>query len=213
MYGRGEDIFYYLSVYNESFEQPTMPDGVEQGILNGLYPLDPKLTAKKRAGRPQLMGSGPILRETIRAQTILAEKFGVQADVWSITSFNELKRDAQSVARWNALHPDQKPRTSHLEDAVSGIKGPFIVSSENVQLVAEQLRPYMPGQYVVLGADGFGRSEARSTLRRHFEIDAECVAYYALLALSREGQFDPRKLPQALRELGIDPEKVDPAFA
>jgi pyruvate dehydrogenase E1 component len=213
MYAQGEDIFYYLSVYNESFVQPTMPEGVEEGILKGLYPLDPKLTAKKRGGRPQLMGSGPILRETIRAQTILAEKFGVQADVWSITSFNELKRDAQSTARWNALHPDQKPRTSYLESAVSGVKGPFIVSSENVQLVAEQLRPYMPGQYVVLGTDGFGRSEARSTLRRHFEIDAECVAYYALLALSREGQFDPRKLPQALRELGVDPEKVDPAFA
>lgn len=213
MYAQGEDLFYYLSVYNESFVQPTMPEGVEEGILKGLYPLDPKLTAKKRAGRPQLMGSGPILREAIRAQTILAEKFGVQADVWSVTSFNELKRDAQSTARWNTLHPDQKPRTSYLETALAGVKGPFIVTSDNVQLVAEQLRPYIPGQYVVLGTDGFGRSEARSTLRRHFEIDAECVAYHALVALSREGQFDVRKLPQALRELGLDPEKVDPAFA
>ena len=213
MYVEGEDIFYYLSVYNEDYVMPTIPAGVEQGIIKGLYPLDPAIPAKKRAARPQLFGSGPILNEVIRAQKILAEKYGVEADVWSVTSYNELKREAQSVARWNRLHPDQKPRTSHIEQSLSGLKGPFISSSDNVQLVAEQIRPYVPGQYVVCGTDGFGRSETREVLRRHFEIDAESVAYTTLVALSKEGRFDVKKLPSALKELGIDSEKIDPATA
>lgn len=214
MYADGEDVFYYLSVYNESYDMPAaMPTGVEQGIRKGLYPLDPSVPAKKRATRPQLFGSGPILRDVIRAQKILAEKYGVEADVWSVTSYNELRRDAQSVARWNRFHPDQKPKVSYLEMTLSGLKGPFISSSDNVQLVAEQIRPYMPGQYVVCGTDGFGRSETREALRRHFEIDAESVVYATLLALSKEGQFDAKKLPQVLKDLGIDPNKVDPASA
>ena len=133
--------------------------------------------------------------------------------MWSVTSYNELKREAQSIARWNRLHPDQKPKVSYLEQTLSGLKGPFISSSDNVQLVAEQIRQYVPGQYVVCGTDGFGRSETREALRRHFEIDAESVAYTTLVALSREGQFDAKKLPQALKDLGIDPNKVDPATA
>ena len=213
MYVDGEDVFYYLSVYNESYQMPAMPKGVEEGIVKGLYPLDPTVSAKKRASRAQLLGSGPILNEVIRAQKLLAEKYGVEADVWSVTSYNELKRDAQSTARWNRLHPDKKAKVSYIEQALTGLKGPFISSSDNVQLVAEQIRPYITGQYVVCGTDGFGRSESREELRRHFEIDAECVAYTTLVALSKEGQFDAKKLPQALKDLGIDPEKVDPAFA
>jgi pyruvate dehydrogenase E1 component len=213
MYAEGEDVFYYLSVYNESFTMPAMPAGVEDGIIKGMYPLDPAIPAKKRNARPQLMGSGPILNEVIRAQKLLAEKFAVDADVWSVTSYNELKRDAQSIERWNRLHPDKKPKLSYLEQTLGGLNGPFISSSDNVQLVAEQIRPYIKGQYVVCGTDGFGRSAARDELRRHFEIDAECVAYTALVALSRDGRFDAKKLPQALKDLGIDPEKVDPAFA
>lgn len=214
MYAEGEDVFYYLSVYNEDYVMPAaMPSGVEKGIVKGLYPLDPSIPAKKRANRPQLFGSGPILNYVIRAQKILAEQFNIEADVWSVTSYNELKRDAQAVTRWNRLHPDQKPKTSYLEQALAGLKGPFISSSDNVQLVAEQIRPYMPGQYLVCGTDGFGRSESRDALRRHFEIDAECVAYATLVALSKEGQFDAKKLPAALKSLGIDPNKVDPATA
>jgi len=213
MYAEGEDIFYYLSVYNEAYKMPAMPAGVEQGILKGMYPLDPTVPAKKRAARAQLFGSGPLLNEVIRAQKLLSDKFGVDADVWSVTSYNELKREAQSVARWNRLHPDQKPRQSHISQALSGLKGPFISSSDNVQLVAEQIRPYVPGTYVVCGTDGFGRSETRAALRRHFEIDAESVAYSTLVALSSENRFDVKKLPQALKDLGIDPEKVDPATA
>lgn len=213
MYAEGEDIFYYLSVYNENFVMPTMPAGVEEGIVKGMYPLDPTVPAKKRATRPQLFGSGPILNEVVRAQKLLAEKFGVEADVWSVTSYNELKRDAQSANRWNRLHPDQKPKVGYIEQALSGLKGPFISSSDNVQLVAEQIRPYVPGTYVVCGTDGFGRSETREALRRHFEIDAESVAYSTLVALAKDGKFDAKKLPQALKDLGIDSEKVDPALA
>ncbi len=213
MYQEGEEVFYYLSVYNESYDMPAMPAGVAEGIVKGLYPLDPSIPNKKRANRPQLIGSGPILRESIRAQKILAEKFGIEADVWSATSFNELKRDAQSTTRWNNLHPDKAPRKSYLETALAGLTGPFIAASENVQLVAEQIRQYLPGPYTVLGTDGFGRSEARATLRRHFEIDAECIAYATLVTLSKAGGYDPKKLPAALKDLGIDPEKVDPLYA
>ena len=213
MYAEGEDVFYYLSVYNENYVMPTMPAGVEDGIIKGLYPLDPTVPAAKRSKRAQLLGSGPILNEVLRAQKLLAEKFNVESDVWSVTSYNELKRDAQSTARWNKLHPDKQAKVSYIEQTLAGIKGPFISSSDNVQLVAEQIRPYMPGQYVVCGTDGFGRSETREALRRHFEIDAECVAYSTLVALAKDGQFDAKKLPQALKDLGIDSEKVDPAFA
>ncbi len=213
MYAEGEDIFYYLSVYNENYVMPTMPAGVQDGIIKGMYPLDPTVPAKKRSTRPQLLGSGPILNEVIRAQKLLADKYGIEADVWSVTSYNELKREAQSVTRWNRLHPDQKPRVSYIEQTLSGLKGPFISSSDNVQLVAEQIRPYVPAQYVVCGTDGFGRSETRENLRRHFEIDAECVAFSTLTALAKEGRFDAKKLPQAMKELGLDSEKVDPAFA
>ena len=213
MYAEGEDVFYYLSVYNENYVMPTMPAGVEEGIIKGLYPLDPTVPAAKRSKRAQLLGSGPILNEVLRAQKLLAEKFNVESDVWSVTSYNELKRDAQSTARWNKLHPDKQAKVSYIEQTLAGIKGPFISSSDNVQLVAEQIRPYMPGQYVVCGTDGFGRSETREALRRHFEIDAECVAYSTLVALAKDGQFDAKKLPQALKDFGIDSEKVDPAFA
>ncbi len=213
MYTEGEDVFYYLSVYNEDCTMPTMPAGVEEGIIKGLYPLDPTVPAKNRATRPQLLGSGPILNEVIRAQKLLVEKYAVEADVWSVTSYNELKREAQSVARWNRLHPDQKPKVSFIEQTLSGLTGPFVSSSDNVQLVAEQIRPYMPGSYVVCGTDGFGRSETREALRRHFEIDAESVAYATLVALGKEGRFDVKKLPQVLKDLGLDSEKVDPATA
>ncbi|MFO0919347.1 MAG: pyruvate dehydrogenase (acetyl-transferring), homodimeric type [Planctomycetaceae bacterium] len=215
MYGEGEEIFYYLSVYNESFPMPALPagDGVLEGILKGLYPLDPSVPKKTRAARPQLFGSGPIMRQVQRGQQILAEKYGIEADVWSVTSYNELCREAQSVARWNALHPDKKPKQSFLQQQLAGTTGPFISSSDNVRLVAEQIRQYLPGQYLVLGCDGFGRSASREELRRHFEIDGECVAYATLVALSKDGKFDAKKLPQALKDLGINPDKVDPATA
>ncbi|MBI1345250.1 pyruvate dehydrogenase (acetyl-transferring), homodimeric type [bacterium] len=215
MYADHEDVFYYLSVYNESTQQPPMSEGagVEEGILKGLYPLDPSLTNDKRGDRPQLFGSGPILQQVLKAQKILSEKYGVATDAWSVTSYNELKRDAQAAARWNRLHPTESPKLGFVQQQLAGIKGPIIAASDNVQLVAEQIRPYVSGQYLVLGTDGFGRSESRGELRRHFEIDAECIAYSTLVALANEGRFDRNKLPQVLKDLGIDPEKVDPATA
>jgi pyruvate dehydrogenase E1 component len=215
MYGLGEDIFYYLSVYNESVAQPPMPEGehVVEGILEGLYPLDPAVAAKDRNKRPQLFGSGPIMTQVLKAQQLLAEKYKVTADVWSVTSYNELKRDAQSTARWNWLHPTETPRQSYVESQLAGLTGPVIAVSDNVQLVAEQLRPYVPTQYVVLGTDGFGRSESREALRRHFEIDAESIVFATLSALARDGKFDAKKLPKALADLGLDPEKIDPLKA
>ncbi|HUQ70417.1 MAG TPA: pyruvate dehydrogenase (acetyl-transferring), homodimeric type, partial [Planctomycetaceae bacterium] len=206
MYGLGEEVFYYLSVYNESYIQPAMPPGdkVVEGILKGLYPLDPAVSVKDRGKRPQLFGSGPIMTQVLRAQQMLAEKYKIATDVWSVTSYNELKRDAQSTARWNWLHPSEKPRQSYLESQLSGVTGPIVAASDNVQLVAEQLRPYIAGRYVVLGTDGFGRSESREALRRHFEIDAESIVFATLSALAKDGQFDAKKLPQALKDLGID---------
>jgi len=215
MYTDHEDILYYLSIYNENTPQPQMPEGagVEAGILKGLYPLDTSLTNDQRGDRPQLFGSGPILQQVLKAQKILSEKYGVATDAWSVTSYNELKRDAQAAARWNRLHPTETPKLGFVQQQLAGIKGPIISASDNVQLVAEQIRPYVPGQYLVLGTDGFGRSESRSALRRHFEIDAECIAYSTLVALANAGRFDRNKLPQVLNELGIDPDKVDPATA
>ena len=213
MYAEGEEVFYYLSVYNDDHQQPAMPEGVEDGIVRGLYPLDPTIAASARAKRPQLFGSGPILQQVLRGQQILKEKFHIDCDVWSVTSYNNLKRDAQSAARWNRLHPGEPPKQSYLEATLAGLKGPFIASSDNVQLVADQIRQYMPGRYVVLGTDGFGRSESRAALRRHFEIDAESVVYATLVALSQEGRFNAAKLPAALEALGIDADKIDPANA
>jgi len=215
MYGEGEDIFYYLAIYNESYKMPELPagDGVLEGILKGLYPLDPAVTAEQRKSRPQLFGSGVILQQVIRGQQILAEKFGIEADVWSVTSYNELCREAQAVQRWNTLHPGEPAKVSFIQKQLAGITGPIISSSDNIRLHAEQIRQYVPGQYVVLGCDGFGRSASRAELRRHFEVDGECVAFATLTALAKDGKFDAKKLPQALQDLGIDPEKVDPMLA
>ena len=213
MYVDHERIFYYLSVYNETYEQPPMAEGVTEGILKGLYKLISTDSGEGQKERPQLFGSGPILREVRRAQSILKEKFGIGSDVWSVTSYSELARDASSAARWNWLHPTEAPRQSFLAKALSGVNGPVIAASENVRLVANQIREWVPTTYIVLGTDGFGRSDTRPALRRHFEIDAECTAYAALSGLAERGQFPRERLPAVLRELGIDPNKVEPLRA
>jgi pyruvate dehydrogenase E1 component len=214
-----EDGFYYVSVYNENYAMPEMPADCAEGILKGIYKLPCKeetsngRASKKDAPRPQLLGSGPLLNEACRAQSLLAERFGIASDVWSVTSYSELFRDARACERWNRLHVKEKPRQSYLEQVLEGLSGPFISVSDNVRLVADQIRPWIPGPYVTLGTDGFGRSDTRTALRRHFEIDAEHIAYAALSALSEQGQFDKKKLAQAIKEFGLDPEKLDPATA
>lgn len=213
MYEDNECIFYYLSVYNEQYSMPAMPEGVEDGILKGIYKVSSKEAGKPKTVRPQLFGSGTILPSVLKAQEILAEKFNVSSDVWSVTSYSELARDSREAQRWNRLHPTETPKKSYLEETFGGVTGPFISSSENVRLVADQIRDWVPGPYCVLGTDGFGRSETREALRRHFEVDAECTAYATLVELAELGQFEKEKLPEALKDLGIDPEKIDPIGA
>ncbi|MBX3438141.1 MAG: pyruvate dehydrogenase (acetyl-transferring), homodimeric type, partial [Planctomycetaceae bacterium] len=215
MYGDGESVFYYLSVYNESYEMPPIPPGDEtvEGILKGMYRVRSTDSAEGQSQRPQLFGSGTILREVLRAQDMLKERYGIGTDVWSVTSYSELCRDAVGVARWNRLHPEGERRQSFLQRMLDGQVGPFIAASDNVRLVPDQIREWVPGPYTVLGTDGFGRSDTRPTLRRFFEIDAEHTTYATLSALAEGGQFDQQRLPHVIGELGIDPDRINPRLA
>jgi pyruvate dehydrogenase E1 component len=160
--------------------------------------------------RAQLLGSGPILREVLRAQEILKEKYGIDTDVWSVPSYKELRRDALESRRWNLLHPDRPPRTSYVEQCLGGSEMPIIATSDYLKLVPEQIAPWLGGRLVTLGTDGFGRSDIRPALRRHFEIDAEHIAFTTLSALSRQGKFEVKRMRAAVKELGIDTERMDP---
>ena len=210
MYADGEDVYFYLSVYNDTYPHPAKPDGCEEGVARGIYKLK---SVEGKNGRAQLFGSGPILKHVLDAQAILAENYGVGSDVWSVTSYSELARDGRAVSRENRLHPAAEPKSCYLRDVLPADGGPFVAASDNVRLVPDQIREWVPGRYVALGTDGFGRSETRPALRRHFEIDAQCVAYAALEALAADGGFDRSKLPGVLTDLGIDPDKVDPMGA
>lgn len=206
MYHDLEEIFYYVSVHNENYTHAAMPDepGVVDGILKGLY--------KFRRGNPglphraQLIGSGSILLQALKAQELL-EKYGVSVDVWSATSFKRLRSEAQEVRRWNMLHPTEKPRVSYLETVVAGQDGPWIAVSDNLKLVADQIAPWIPGGLFTLGCDGFGRSEARGVLRRFFEVDAVSTTVATLYKLSQSGVIPPSLVAQAIQDLGLDPEK------
>lgn len=209
MYEANEPGFYYLTLYNENYEMPAMPENATEGIISGMYRFRSQEVDGSKA-RVQLFGSGPILRAVLQAQQTLAEKYGVASDVWSVTSYKQLRLEALDVDRWNRLHPDEKPRKSYLQQALEGVQGPFIASSDYVRLVSEQIAPWIRGTYATLGTDGFGRSDSRAALRRFFEIDAEAVTYAALHSLAQEGKFPKDKLKKALKELGIDPQKRNP---
>ncbi|MEO2034062.1 MAG: pyruvate dehydrogenase (acetyl-transferring), homodimeric type [Planctomycetaceae bacterium] len=215
MYGEGEEIFYYLSVYNEDYEHPPLPetDGIVDGIIKGMYRVSATDSADGQQHRPQLFGSGPILRSALKAQEILADQFGIGSDVWSVTSYSELRRNAMECQHWNDLHPGEAPRISYLESVLADISGPFISTSDNVRLVADQIREWVPGQYIVLGTDGFGRSETREALRRHFRIDAESTAFAALQGLHRMGAYEIDGLQNAIGQLGLDQNAVFPIDA
>ncbi len=208
MFVNGEDVFYYLTLYNENYPMPAMPDGVRDGILKGLYKFRPAAQPSKI--RAQIFGSGPIVREALRAQDILAEKYGVAADVWSATNYKLLRSDALRASRWNMLHPEEAPRKSYVEQLLAGEEGVFVAVSDNLKLVPDQIAPWVPGGLTTLGTDGFGRSDTRTRLRRFFEVDAECTAVATLHALAQKGQIDRKVVTRAIRELDVDPEKVFP---
>jgi pyruvate dehydrogenase E1 component len=209
MYELNESRFYYLTICNENYVQPPMPEGdIREGILRGLYPYK---RSENGPAQVTLFGSGPIFNEALKAQNILAEQFGVGADVWSVTSYNELRRDALSVERWNRLHPAEQPKKPYLLEALGEIDMPIVAASDYMKIVSDQIAPWLPGRLTSLGTDGFGRSENREHLRRFFEVDAASIAAAALASLARWGRFDARKAQQAIRDLGLDPEVMDPA--
>ncbi|HVW86392.1 MAG TPA: hypothetical protein VHB50_17015, partial [Bryobacteraceae bacterium] len=212
MYENREDLFYYITLYNENYAQPAMPEGVEEGILKGIYLFRKSEVAKPKA-RVQLLGSGPILNEALKAAQILAEKYSVAADVWSVTSYNELRREALKVERWNRLHPAEPAKKPYVQQMLEGSDGPIIAASDYMKTVQDQIAPWLPGRFLSLGTDGFGRSDNRTYLRRHFEIDAPSIAAAALSKLARDGKFDAKKATKAIADLEIDPEKADPATA
>ena len=212
LYERGAECIYYITLHNENYRMPAMPAGAEEGIVRGMYKFS-TVDAGANSPRVQLFGSGAILREAIRASEILATKYGVSSNVWSVTSYKTLCKEAHACEHWNLFHPNETPRRSYLEQVLEGEKGPFIATSDNVRLVSEQITRWVPGGLYALGTDGLGRSDTRERLRRHFEIDAECVTIAALSQLAQRGLFDRGRLSAAVRELSIDPEKADPLFS
>ncbi len=216
MYYNREDIFYYITLGNENYPQAAMPKGMEEGILKGLYKFSP-MPDKTKDGQPMpkahIFGSGSILREALRAQTILAEKYGVSANVWSATSYKELRRDALAVERWNMLHPTETPRKPYITQLLEKEEGVFVAASDYMKLVPDQVARWVPGGLYSLGTDGFGRSDSREALRRFFEVDAECIAVAVLYQLAQRGTIKPAVVQKAITELGIDPEKPEPLIS
>jgi pyruvate dehydrogenase E1 component len=208
MYQEQEDLFYYLTIGNENYAQPPMPEGSMEGILKGIYRFR---TAAGGKAVVQLCGSGSILNEAVRAQQILAERYQVSADVWSVTSYTELRREALAVERWNRLHPGEPERRPYLLRALEGAEGPIIAATDHMKIVSDQVSPWLPGRLTSLGTDGFGRSDNRQHLRQFFEVNAESIAAAALSRLAREGNFDPARAKRAVTELGLNPELPDPA--
>jgi pyruvate dehydrogenase E1 component len=207
MYRNQENIFYYVTVMNESYAHPPMPKEVEEGIVKGLYLF--RWGGRKKL-RVQLMGSGTILREVIAAADLLRDDFGVDSDIWSATSFNVLKREGQEIDRWNMLHPDEEPRVSYVERCLSTHHGPVVAATDYMKNYADQIRAYVPRRYIVLGTDGFGRSDTRQGLRRHFEVDRFYVTVAALKALAAEGSLPTDRVSEAIEKYQLDVNKPNP---
>jgi pyruvate dehydrogenase E1 component len=200
-----EDVYYYLTVMNENYHHPEMPQGVEQGIVKGMYPFKKAANAKV-----QLLGSGTIFREVVAAAELLEKDFGIGAEVWSVTSFSELRRDGLACQRWNALHPEQPQRKSYATQCLEGRKGPVVAATDYVKLHADGIRAFVPGDYRVLGTDGFGRSDTRARLRAHFEVDRRWVALTALKALADAKEIPAAKVAEAIAKYQLDTEKPNP---
>jgi pyruvate dehydrogenase E1 component len=224
MVGEQQDVYYYITVMNENYEHPAMPEGVHDGeegapssivsgILKGMYLLRPsKPDAKQRV---QLLGSGTILREVLAAAALLEDDWGVAADVWSATSLNELRRDGLAAERWNLLHPEEAPRVPYVAQCLQAHPGPVVAASDYVKTFADQIRPFVPRSrvYRVLGTDGFGRSDSRAKLRYFFEVNRHFVVVAALKSLAETGEAKAKTVAEAIRKYGIDPAKADPSHA
>lgn len=208
MYENRDNVFYYITVMNENYVQPDMPKGVEEGIIKGMYVL--KEDKKKAKTHVQLMGCGTILREVIKAAQLLKDDYGVTSDIWSVTSFNELRKDALSVERYNGLHPQKKAKEAYVTSELKGTQGPVIAATDYMRLYAEQIRPFIPNRFVTLGTDGYGRSDTRERLRHFFEVDAKFIVLAALNALVAEGTLDKLKVVDAMQRYNINPDKLDP---
>jgi pyruvate dehydrogenase E1 component len=208
MYSDNESVFYYITLYNENMTMPPMPEGVEQGILNGLYKYKPGASGKKH--KAHILGSGPIIRNALAAQEILAERYNVSADVWSATNYKQLRADGLNAQRWNMLHPTEAPRKSYVETVLEKEKGPFVAVSDFMKIVPEQINQWVPGGLTILGTDGFGRSDTRENLRKFFEIDANMVVIATLSALAKQGTVDKKLVAQAIQDLGVNPDKAHP---
>ncbi|MGH9471028.1 MAG: pyruvate dehydrogenase (acetyl-transferring), homodimeric type [Terriglobia bacterium] len=212
MYGEQESVFYYLTVMNENYAMPAMPEGVREGILKGMYRLRASALTGPKA-HAQLLGSGAILNEAVKAQKMLEEKYGVAADVWSVTSYKELLRDAQACDRWNLLHPGEAPQTPYFTQRLAEAQGVAVAASDYVKALPDSVARWSPLPLVSLGTDGFGRSDGRSALRDFFEVDARHIALATLSALARERKLKPSIVQQAVKDLGVDPEKREPVLS
>ncbi|WP_053214551.1 pyruvate dehydrogenase (acetyl-transferring), homodimeric type [Pseudomonas sp. Q12-87] len=211
MYAENEDVFYYITVLNENYAHPAMPEGVEHGILKGMYRLSaPEKTVEGK--HVQLMGCGSILQEVVAAAQLLEQDFGVSSEVWSVTSLTELRRDGQEAERWNLLHPEHAPRIGYVESCLQDKQGPVVVATDYMKIFADQIRPFVANRrFVALGTDGFGQSDTRESLRRFFEVDRHFIALAALKALADDGKMPREKVAEAIRLYGIDPQKQNPA--
>ena len=207
MYQEEENVFYYLTVMNEDYVHPAMPIGVEEGILKGLYQFKKSDKDNGKVPTVQLMGSGTIFNECVQAAEILEAEYGVAANLWSATSINELRREGLAAQRWNMLHPNEKPRISYVEMCLQEENGPVIAATDYMKVYADSIREFVPSRYVVLGTDGFGRSDDREQLRSHFEVNHKYIVIAALSALFEDGSIDADVVKKAIKQFNIDPEK------
>ena len=207
-----EDAFWYITLMNENYAHPEMPEGAAEGIIKGMYLLRDGGKVKKGQHKVQLLGSGTILREVIAAAELLEKEFGIKADIWSCPSFSELRRDGIDADRWNRLNPKaKKPRQAYVSTCLAGRDGPVLAATDYVYQVADQIRAWVPGDYTVLGTDGYGRSDTRTNLRRFFEVDRNYIAHAAVAALAREGRLAADDVARAVSKFDIDPDKANPA--
>ena len=208
MYGNGEDLIYYITLYNEKVRLPDMPEGVEEGVVKGLYRFREAADGDGHAA--QILASGPIMFQALQAQEILAADFGVRADVWSATSFTELRREAIEVERHNLLHPDEDPRVPYITKTLEGAEGPVVAATDYVRVLADQVSRWVPGGIIALGTDGFGRSDTRSELRDFFEVDAKAIVAAVLSGLARDGKITAPEAAKGIEEVGMHVDRPAP---